>query len=326
MHRPAGLVARSSATAERAAPHSARPDSQACSTSTQCCSATCSAGACAPLNPSCRTAGNSCARNEECCSKVCRNGVCDGRVSFCTQLGDACTRDLECCGGVCTKAAGATLGPAPWPTRPVSEDARPQVRSAAEPRRACRRRAYAAVNAAAGRAAPTDRRVSSSASRRAAAGPRVSSVRATRLLRCSRRAGLGEGRGWQRADADVHCSKAPGAAVGRCDNGQACSPAGAICRLAITSCNATDRCCSGTVQTHPLNCKQDLLGIPRCTAGARSRLHGGQHSGAWEPCASSADCCNRPCVPNPTGSPPSFAAAGRAFRMQARARPRPIAA
>ena len=39
----------------------------------------------------------------------------------------------------------------------------------------------------------------------------------------------------------VTCSKAAGATYGRCDNGNKCSPAGAICRLSTVSCNATDR-------------------------------------------------------------------------------------
>jgi hypothetical protein len=70
------------------------------------------------------------------------------------------------------------------------------------------------------------------------------------------------------------------------------------------SCNATDRCCSGTVQTHPLNCQEDNLGIPRCTVGVD---HDCKMSGAvtaGTACASSADCCGIPCVPNPAGMPP----------------------
>jgi hypothetical protein len=101
---------------------------------------------------------------------------------------------------------------------------------------------------------------------------------------------------------DVQCSKAAGATVGRCDNGKACSPAGAICRLATNQCNATDKCCSGTVQQHPLNCKQDLLGIPRCTVESDKTCAGPVAAGTA--CASSADCCGTPCVPNPSGTPP----------------------
>jgi hypothetical protein len=70
------------------------------------------------------------------------------------------------------------------------------------------------------------------------------------------------------------------------------------------SCNATDRCCSGTVQTHPLNCQEDNLGIPRCTVAVD---HDCKMSGAvpaGTACASSADCCGIPCVPNPAGMPP----------------------
>src|SRR6185436_2188605 len=103
---------------------------------------------------------------------------------------------------------------------------------------------------------------------------------------------------------DVHCEKAPGASVGACDNGHACSPAGAICRLASSSCNATDRCCSGTVQQHPLDCALDLLGIPRCTAAADYDCASKGKPPPGTACASSADCCGMPCVPNPSGTPP----------------------
>jgi hypothetical protein len=91
------------------------------------------------------------------------------------------------------------------------------------------------------------------------------------------------------------CRKEPGFALGRCDNGNACSPAGAICRLATDSCNATDRCCAGTVQTHPDVCRQDALGIPRCGVGDTISCTDPQ-SHVGMACASSADCCGLPCV------------------------------
>jgi len=63
-----------------------------------------------------------------------------------------------------------------------------------------------------------------------------------------------------------NCSKAnPTDVVGRCDNGNACRPAGAICKLATMTCNAENDCCSGNVNKVPLACQQDILGIPRCT-------------------------------------------------------------
>ena len=283
-------------------------EGQPCSTGSQCCSANCSAGACAPLNPSCRTAGNSCSTNAECCSKLCTNGSCDGRVSFCTQLGDACARDLDCCGGLCNKAAGATLGIcAVAPTSGVPGClAAGQVCGGATT-------GVGGVPICGGECCSRSCRPY---------GP-------TGILVCQPPSGCRPTGELCQSDNDccgapgapgstnvsggqmtnVHCSKAAGAAVGRCDNGNACSPAGAICRLAITSCNATDRCCAGTVQTHPLNCKQDLLGIPRCTAESdRDCTAGAPPPGT--PCASSADCCNKPCVPNPAGAPPFICGGG----------------
>jgi hypothetical protein len=62
---------------------------------------------------------------------------------------------------------------------------------------------------------------------------------------------------------------------------------GAICKLATMSCNAENNCCAGNVNQNPYVCQQDILGIPRCTLGG-------------DACATSADCCGLPCVPNPS--------------------------
>jgi hypothetical protein len=86
--------------------------------------------------------------------------------------------------------------------------------------------------------------------------------------------------------------------VGVCSNPSGCKPNGDICRLQTNQCNATDDCCSGNVQQFD-TCKQDALGVPRCSyagdAGCISVDAGTQ-------CASSADCCNlNPCVPDGDG-------------------------
>jgi hypothetical protein len=110
----------------------------------------------------------------------------------------------------------------------------------------------------------------------------------------------GEGR----PDGDqVHttCQKSGTNVVGKCDNGNKCAPAGGICRLQTNSCNATDNCCAGNVQNYD-TCKQDNLGIPRCLAALIDCTDPTQYQG--KACASSADCCNLPCVPNPAGTPP----------------------
>ena len=89
--------------------------------------------------------------------------------------------------------------------------------------------------------------------------------------------------------------------VGVCQNPQGCKPNGDVCRLKTNQCNATDECCSGNVQQND-TCKQDILGVPRCTNT--------QCVQAGTACATSADCCNGlPCVPNPGGTPPFVCAA-----------------
>jgi hypothetical protein len=96
----------------------------------------------------------------------------------------------------------------------------------------------------------------------------------------------------------VKCSKGAGEPVGRCDNGNACRPAGAVCKLATSSCNAENNCCAGNVNNDPTVCQQDLLGIPRCTGVGDCTEAGSQ---AGKPCATSADCCGLPCLPGPDG-------------------------
>jgi len=105
-------------------------------------------------------------------------------------------------------------------------------------------------------------------------------------------------------DANVKCAKAAGATVGRCDNGNACSPAGNICRLQNNSCSATATCCTGNAIQDGV-CKQDALGIPRCTVeGVVDCTNNPPLAGTG--CASTADCCGNPCVPNPAGGQPAF--------------------
>jgi hypothetical protein len=105
----------------------------------------------------------------------------------------------------------------------------------------------------------------------------------------------------------------PGDLVGRCGNGNACRPAGAICKLATMSCNAENNCCSGNVNQNPFACQQDILGIPRCTLLGQPCTDAGSKVG--QACASSADCCGLACVPNPAytadGGAPPFVCGGK---------------
>lgn len=287
-------------------------DNQPCASDAECCGGKCGASGdggakvCAPLNTTCKTSGNRCGANAECCSKLCQNGVCNANPSFCTQLGDACSADAECCGGACTKAAGATLGTCA--VAPTGGGV-PGCVSAGQ--------VCASATTGDGGAIPNCGGECCSRSCRpwAATGVLVcqppSGCHPTGELCLTDKdccgalgsAGSVNSSGGGKS-TDVHCEKAAGATVGRCDNGKACSPAGAICRLASNSCNATDRCCSGTVQQHPLDCALDALGIPRCTAANDYDCKKSGPPPAGTACASSADCCGNPCLPNPAGTPP----------------------
>jgi hypothetical protein len=99
----------------------------------------------------------------------------------------------------------------------------------------------------------------------------------------------------------VACSREGDNELGRCDAGNSCTPAGGICRLQTIECSANANCCSGNVLQEN-TCKQDNLGIPRCLAVEVDCETPAAYVGSA--CASSADCCNLPCVPNPAGDPP----------------------
>jgi hypothetical protein len=105
-------------------------------------------------------------------------------------------------------------------------------------------------------------------------------------------------------DRNVTCNKANAAdAVGRCSNPNGCRPAGAVCRLQTTSCNAEANCCAGNTLQVAEACQLDLLGIPRCTGVGECTDDPSAYIG--KTCASSADCCGLPCLPNanPSGAP-----------------------
>lgn len=270
-------------------------DNQACTANEECCGGVCSAGACTPLSGSCKTSGNPCTAGGECCSKFCNNGLCNGQPSFCTQTGDACSTDTECCGGICKKttgplglcavAAGSGGGNCTIAGTvcggggvTVFDGGVPQCGGE------CCSRACAPYG-------PTGVMVCQPES-----GCRATGEVCAKDTDCCGSAGLPDG-----SESKVTCSKAGGAALGKCDNGNKCSPAGSICRLATKSCNATDRCCAGTVQTNPLVCAQDALGVPRCKILPNFDCTTQPAPPPGTACASSADCCGKPCVPDPSG-------------------------
>ena len=271
-------------------------DNQACGSNAECCGGTCApdglgGGKCTPLNgggPA--TSGNPCVNNSDCASKFCNAGICSGS-SFCGQIGDVCSSAAECCGGLCTKASGAALGVCGTVSASGVGGCSPAgtVCVAAVPPAVC-------GGACCGRSCapfgPTGVDVCQPES-----GCRVTGSICQADSDCCGSATLPDG-----TLTKVTCSKAAGSAYGRCDNGNKCSPAGAICRLATVSCNATDRCCAGTVQQHPLVCKQDALGIPRCGVTADYDCTASGPPAAGTVCASSADCCGNPCIPNAAGT------------------------
>ncbi len=270
-------------------------DSEACSSGDQCCSGNCDGTACVPLNANCKTSGNSCSGHGDCCSKVCKNGTCSAQASFCTQTGDACAKDTDCCAGVCKVASGATLGLCTNPTAPgttgclvagevcgAGAAGTPGADGGGLPTCGgeCCSRACAPYG-------PTGVLVCQPPS-----GCRPTGEVCLSDADCCGSAGVPGGNG------SVKCSKGAGEPVGRCDNGNACRPAGAVCKLATGSCNAENNCCAGNVNQDPSVCQQDILGIPRCT-GVGDCTDAGSLAG--QPCATSADCCGLPCLPNDGG-------------------------
>ena len=278
-------------------------DQQPCTSDAQCCSGSCGSSGCEPLNTACKTAGNTCGGNSECCSQVCSNGVCAGKVSFCTQTNDICANDTDCCAGICTKKSGASVGVCTEPNAPGTTG--------------CMVAGIVCGAGASGEA-------SSDAGIPACGGSCCSRACApygpTGVFVCQPPSGCrptGEvcvddtdccgSPGMPGGNGSVKCSKSPGEPVGRCDNGTACRPSGAVCKLAAGSCNAENNCCAGNVNQDPSVCQQDNLGIPRCTGAGDCKEAG---SKAGQPCASSADCCGLPCLPNSADGGSAFICGG----------------
>lgn len=270
-------------------------DNAACTSNGECCSGTCgSGGTCTPLNPDCLTSGNPCTMHGECCSSLCgTGGVCDGAASFCTVAGDICTTDLECCGGMCNKLSGAPLGTC--------------IRVPAGASGGCASAGEVCGGVWDGTALPT---CGGECCSRACFpyGP-------AGVLVCQPPSGchpsgeicLSDGDCCGSAtlpDGDVSmvtCEKEGDNPIGRCTNGNSCTPAGGICRLQTIECNANANCCAGNVLQYD-TCRQDSLGIPRCLIAEGDCTDPSIYEGME--CSTSADCCGLPCVPNPAEFPP----------------------
>jgi hypothetical protein len=291
----------------------------ACSVDGQCCSGTCTGGTCATLNPTCETLGNACTNGSQCCSKLCVAGQC-AQASYCGQAGDICTTGTDCCGGVCTVAPTKTFGTC---SQPPATGAQCSMIDGT----VCAGTAGTLLDGGI---------VTNDAGIPACGGACCSRSCApwgpTGVLICQPASGCrpvgdicavdsdccgGPGLPGPIGAKNTTCNISPPNVLGVCANPNGCKPNGDICRLQTNSCNATDECCAGNVQQHD-TCKQDLLGIPRCTNETCTPTGGG--------CATSADCCDllpdggvgpadggaggTPCVPNPSyvpdGGAPEF--------------------
>ena len=263
-------------------------DNGACNVNEECCGQTCTGGKCAAINPSCKSDGNPCGAASECCSKQCNNGVC-GNASFCTQTGDICADDKECCGGQCTKAAGAAYGTCGnLPSAGGCEPAGTLCGTGADPS-ACDNKC---CSKACGPWGTTNIRVCQPPS-----GCKPEYEVCENDDDCCGNDPNPNG-GLPPAKQPV-CNKLTGEQYGRCTKANQCDPPGAICKLG--ACGVDNRCCDpmgapspSYCQEDPANCcKYDALGIPRCIVAVVDCT---APVPAGTTCATSADCCGKPCV------------------------------
>ncbi len=278
-------------------PPSCTSDNQACTTSSQCCSGTCTNGTCTPLQTPCtgKTLGNACKQNSDCCSQFCENGIC-AAPSYCGQNGDICQHNTDCCGGMCTIQQGKTFGYCGQPAQTGAQCSLLDGQLCASSTNGDAGFMDSGLPACGGACCSRDC---------APYGP-------TKVLICQPASGCKPVGDICAKDSDCCgglplnnkppappgvCNKTnPTDPFGVCANPSGCKPNGDICRLQTTQCNATDNCCSGNVQQYD-TCKQDNLGVPRCSYGGDAGC-----TPVTGQCASSADCCNlNPCVPDGDG-------------------------
>jgi hypothetical protein len=112
---------------------------------------------------------------------------------------------------------------------------------------------------------------------------------------------------------DVQCVRSiPGMTFGVCNYvTTVCTPAGDICKPGnatdggAMSCSTKTDCCAGNDNQFP-TCQIDNNGIPRCTVTNNLNCDAGPPPAPGTRCASTADCCGLPCLPNPAGGEPAF--------------------
>ena len=273
-------------------------DNAACTANEECCGGTCEGGTCKALTTACKSRGNPCGGNGDCCSKYCDGGFCSA-PSFCAQNGDACTSDLECCGGSCAKAAGATLGLcgavggsncAPAGTVCTGDGCDNFCCSLS-----CGASAATGVKICQPPSGCKPQNELCKISEDCCGGP-------------GHPTGRVNGAGGE-ANPPKTCTVPAGATFGRCDFLQCLRP-GDVCKMSGLSCGGTsNNCCEANLpdggapspsfcNSNPeACCSQDALGIPRCRA-VNFKCEPGTVVPPGQTCATSADCCGKPCVNN----------------------------
>lgn len=283
------------------------PDNQSCGKNGDCCSQNCvpnpgvgTGASCKTLSPTgLTTVGGPCATNANCASNYCVNGQC-ANPSFCVQANDICTTDFQCCGGFCNKASGAAAG--------YCMLAPANVTACTPSGQLC----------GAGTSATPDSGVTCSTECCSkSCGPTVTPAFACQPPSGCKPTGevcatTSDCCGAAVDGGSVVCRKTdPGQAFGRCDNGQSCTPGGSICKATGSesgNCGNNNNCCEPLIwadggafnggnsycNSGSKCCRQDALGIPRCLTVASDCSSNPPPAGTS--CASSADCCGKPCV------------------------------
>jgi hypothetical protein len=261
---------------------------QSCTSGSQCCTGTCTGGTCAALpGGSCKVLGQSCGSGAECCSTNCQGGVCT-KAYYCQASGDICTSNDQCCGHDCSStdggagrcvalagggAGGCVQGGEPCPTGGSN----------------CCSRICFDPGSGVDVCLPAE-------------GCRLTGTWCSSDQSCCG--------GGTNPNGSVTCSglDVDAGITGRCDQGQACNPAGNICGAQVLpdgGINAPQDCCDGKKAV----CKTDSSGIPRCFGGGSTNCptgYGDPDAGcciaAGQECQFKDQCCGgAPCVPGSDG-------------------------
>ncbi len=283
-------------------------DNGACGLDTDCCGGKCApdglgGGKCTPLNgggPA--TGGNPCNVDADCASHFCNNGICTN-PSFCVQPDDVCSTDIECCSGNCTKAVGATLG-----------QCKPTAASGAGAGGCAQDGVVCTPGAPPG--ACGGNCCTRSCAPYGVAGKNVCQPESGCKIEGNTCRADSDCCGWsggpQPADKFYVCVKDVSTQeFGICGKGGSCHEPGSLCGKALEKdgvtvgvCNAANNCCelqipglsNSLCNSQPEKCcRRDALGIPRCVIRKDLDCTAAPPP-AGTVCASSADCCGKPCV------------------------------